>query len=188
MAHIEVTEEELVEGRFPPVCAKTGEPTDSTVEIQLTIMPRWTRLLLVLGIVPWFVARPFLGRKVVARLPLSETLVRRRTRSRADLVSAMFGGLLATALGSLIPRDDLQVALVGVGFLIVIATVVALALGERDYGVEVRPTAWGTITLRRIHPRLRDALVRGDLPMGSPSVGEIIDAARAAASTPDPWT
>lgn len=187
MAHIEVTEEELVEGRFPPVCAKTGEPTETVAEIPLTIMPRWSRILLVLGVVPWFVARPFIGRRIVARLPLAEKLVKRRTRSRADLVSAMFGGLLATALGSLIPRDELQVALVGVGFVIVIATVVALVMGERDYGVDVRPTPWETVTLQRVHPRFRDALVRGDLPIGSPSVGEIIESARAASSTPDPW-
>ena len=104
MAHIEVTEEELTTGRFPPVCAKTGEPTTTLADLSITIMPRWSRLLLVLGVVPWFIARPLIGRRLDARVPLLESLERRRARSRADLVAAMFGGLLATAFGSLIPR------------------------------------------------------------------------------------
>ena len=187
MAHIEVTEEELATGRFPPVCAKTGEPTTTRADLSITIMPRWSRILLVLGVLPWFVARPLIGRRLEAKVPLLDSLASRRARSRADLVAAMFGGLLATAFGSLIPRDDLQVGLVGVGFVIVVGTVVALAYGERDYGVDLRPTPWDTVEMRRIHPRFRDALVRGQLPIGEPSVGEIVTSAQAASQAPDPW-
>lgn len=187
MAHIEVTEEELIAGSFPPICAKTGEPTPRLVDVKLVIMPRWSRLLLVLAVVPWLLARPFLGRTVVARLPLTDELAARMTKSRADLVAAMLGGLMATALGAFIPNDQLQVALVGVGFLLVIGTVVALVLGERDYGIDLRATPWDTVMLRRIHPRFRDALVRGEAHINEPTVREVIEQAQAAATAPDPW-
>ena len=187
MAQIEVTEEELIAGSFPPVCAKTGVATPRLVDLRLTIMPRWSRILLVLGVIPWLVARPLLGRKIVARVPLAETLAKRVTRSRADLTASMLGGLLATALGAFAPRDDLQVSLVGAGFLIVVGSVVALVLGERDYGIDLRPTPWETVTMRRIHARFRDALVRGDATIDQTSVEEIITTAQAASARPDPW-
>ena len=150
-------------------------------------MPRWSRVLLVLGVAPWFLARPLIGRRVLVRIPLAESLADRIAKSRADLVAVMAGGLFATIAGAFIPRDDLQVALVAAGFLIVTGSLVALVMGERDYGVDLRPTAWGTVTLRRIHPRFRDALVRGDVAIGTPSIGEIVSSAAVRATVGDPW-
>ena len=157
--------------RFPPVCAKTGKTTQAVVDLRVVIMPRWSRLLLLLGVLPWFIARPVIGQGFIARIPLTEDLVARVTKSRADLTAAMLGGVFATIIGSIVPRDDLQVAFVGLGFLIVVGSVTALILGERDYGIDIRPTTWETVMLRRIHPRFRDALVRGDLTINEPSVG-----------------
>ena len=150
-------------------------------------MPRWCRLLLVLGVVPWFLARPFLGHTVTARVPLAEDLAKRVSKSRSDLAAAMLGGLLVTVTGAFIPRDDLQVGLVAVGFLIVTGSLVALVMGERDYGIDLRPTPWETVMMRRIHPKFRDALVRGKAHIGQASVEEIIEAGRTAAQSPDPW-
>ena len=187
VAHIEVTEEELIAGSFPLICAKTGEPTGRLVELAITIMPKWSRVLLVLGVLPWFIARPFAGRKIVARIPLQDDLAEKVGRSRSDLVAALFGGLVATMMGFFIPRDDLQVGLVAAGFLIVVGSLVALAMAERDYGIDLRPTKWETVVMRRIHGRFRDALVRGDVRINESSVEEIINTAHAAIAAPDPW-
>ena len=187
VAHIEVTQEELTAGAFPPVCAKTGKTTQAVVDLRVVIMPRWSRLLLLLGVLPWFIARPVIGQGFIARIPLTEDLVARVTKSRADLTAAMLGGVFATIIGSFVPRDDLQVAFVGLGFLIVVGSVTALILGERDYGIDIRPTTWETVMLRRIHPRFRDALVRGDLTINEPSVGAIVADAQASAQAADPW-
>jgi len=144
-------------------------------------------VLLVLSVVPWFLARPFVGRTILAKLSLAQTLAQRVSKSRADLVAAMLGGLMATALGAFIPQDELQVAYVGVGFLLVVGTVVALVLGERYYGIYLRPTPWETVQMRRIHPRFRDALVRGVATINEPSIAEIVTTAQEAAVAADPW-
>ncbi len=187
MAQIEVTEEELITGSFPPVCAKTGKSTTRIVDVPITVMPRWSRVLVVLGVIPWLFARPLIGRKIVARLPLAESLPDRVTKSRVDLTAAMLGGILATTLGAFVPQDELQVSLVAVGFLIVVGSMLALILGERDYGIDLRPTRWETSIMRRVHGRFRDALVRGDARIGPPTVEDMITTAGAAAVAPDPW-
>ena len=63
----------------------------------------------------------------------------------------------------------------------------ALILRERDCGIDLFPTPWETIIVRRVHGRFRNALVRGDVRIGQPTVEDMLATARVAAIAPDPW-
>jgi len=146
--------DDLERGDLPAVCAKTGEPCPGLVKDTLRVVPRWVSASAVLAIVPYYVARFYVSRRVEAKLPIADgrlARIRRFVRAAwvalviaaAGLAAALFGagavGLVALALG-------------------VFAYVLIVYLGDQMW-VGARPSRRpDVVILTRVHPAFAHAL------------------------------
>lgn len=118
---------DLAGGRLPPVCAKTGEPTDGQVKIRFSSAPGWTWILLFFGIFPFLIAQHYATVHVDSLLPLSDLAQR-----RVKVFNRLFIGLVA--LGAVVVivgwvlDTEAAVILVGLAMMIASAFVMFLAL------------------------------------------------------------
>ena len=125
MARASATVEDLKAGRLPRICAKTGEPADGSVPIEFTSTPGWTLILLLFGIIPFFIAQAFTTVRVVGLVPMSE--VARRRKQAFDWASAGFL-LLSVAVLAIGVATHMAVVLTGAGM--VIATALFVLFGK----------------------------------------------------------
>lgn len=124
MARTWVATDDLTEGTLPPVCARTGRPTEHSVRCAFARAP----LAVVPRVIPFAVVRPLSSATVTATLPLLPAVDRRVRR-----LAAVRDGALAAA----------AVALV-VAF--IVGEVVVLALAAVAAVVAVAWTAVGVLT------------------------------------------
>lgn len=116
MARTWVATDDLAEGTLPPVCARTGRPTDHSVRCAFARAP----LAVVPRVIPFAVVRPLSSATVNARLPLLPAVDRRVRR-----LSAVRDGALAAAAVALVVA--FIVGEVVVLMLAAVAAVVAVA-------------------------------------------------------------
>ena len=184
MATTTVFVDDVVQGRLPMVCVRTGEPADGLHRIHQTIDggSPWAFLLIFLGPLGWMfliVSMVFNGRsrQLLVRLPYSHHgLAREQSEFRAAVVSG--AAMVASAIAMVIaltgptPRSQVRETVV---FLLVGATLLAavstIALGIRYSlhrpGIELDASGrW--VTLRGIHPNFARAI-------GDRSVRETVD-------------
>jgi hypothetical protein len=79
MAEVNARVSDLEGSRLPPVCAKTGEPTDGYAKMEFSSSPPWTWILLLFGILPFLIAHFFASVHVVGFVPMSDVAQRRVT-------------------------------------------------------------------------------------------------------------
>jgi len=182
MARVEITKRELDTGLFPAICAKSGEPTDNIVEIDVRLPHPRTRWLLLPGVLPYFVYRLAFARHVTARVPLSTAILELRNREHVRLVGIGVVGTTTAAGGLLAPAGFLRVTTLTAGLLIAVIIQAVLATWRREAHIRFIRTSYDTIILERIHPAFRDALATGGPDAPGP-VALPADAARQPTPT-----
>jgi hypothetical protein len=71
MAVVAARVDDLERGDLPAICAKTGEPCVGLVKDTLWAVPRWVSALAACAIVPYYVGRRFVGRRLEVTLPIA---------------------------------------------------------------------------------------------------------------------
>ena len=125
MAQVDAHVSDFEAGRLPPVCAKTGEPTDGEVKIRFSSAPGWTWILLFFGIFPFLIAQYFATVHVQGLLPMSEVAQR-----RVKAFNRLFIGLVALSAVVIVVgfAIDTQAAVILVGLAMMIVAVFAMFL------------------------------------------------------------
>ena len=77
MNAVPVSYKSFATGDLPNVCIKSGVPTTDRLRRSFVLVPGWTWVLLLFGILPWFIARAFARERVHGVLPMSERVYRR---------------------------------------------------------------------------------------------------------------
>lgn len=156
-------------GRLPQRCLVTGEPTGNLVRRRLHVVPSWTWLLLLAGLLPAAIVQAVVGDDVRAQLPIAPQVMAERRR-RLGIAGGLAGGALAvTVLAvalelAVLLWVALALAIAAAGM----AVAAKLALPGAGYG-EHRQTMW----LTRVHP---DAAIEIDRWMANwipPATGEL---------------
>jgi hypothetical protein len=124
VARASATIEDLKAGRLPPICAKTGEPADGSVPIEFTSTPGWTLILLLFGIIPFFIAHAFSTVRVVGLVPMSDVARRRKRAFDKASVGFLLLSVAVLAIGFATHR-----AVVLTGAAMVIATAIFVFFG-----------------------------------------------------------
>jgi hypothetical protein len=147
MARVTVRVDDLEHGFLPAVCAKTGVPCDTTVRAQWHVVPGWTWVLFVFGIVPFLIARVVAGERVEAPLPVTtKVFTRQRWASRAALV-LLLGGI-GSLVGAVLEGSAL-IAWAGVACLG--GAAVGAWLSERWWVGLVSTRRRSSVTMTRVH-------------------------------------
>lgn len=80
---------------LPAYCMVTGGPAPYSHPISQIWQPRWVYLLLLFGVLPYFVLSPFVHRRVELMVPFGKTIYRKHQRwVNVGIVLIMTGGLL----------------------------------------------------------------------------------------------
>lgn len=154
MASALIGREALFYGDLPPVDVKTGGPADGDVAVRFSYVPPWTFLLLLAGILPFFLALLFVPERIPGRLPVTAATVDRYHAHRPWQWGAwaliLAGPALAAALGTPQPLVATGVGLLGL---------LLVEVRRADDWVAVRPVR-GTplLEIRRVHPDFVAAL------------------------------
>ena len=145
----------------------TGRPADTLVAMTFRWTPDWTWLLLLFGIVPFFIAAHFATVEIPARLPVArDTLGQYGTQRRSVWLGIIAGValIIAAAAGQLPVLAWLGLAawlVAGAALIVVNLWWVGVAPAQRR----------GDVTLRRVHPRFAQELrSEGDVQAGRQTV------------------
>jgi hypothetical protein len=156
-------------GRLPQRCLVTGEPTGNLVTRRLHVVPSWTWLLLLAGLLPAAVVQAVVGDDVRARLPVAPRVMAERRR-RLGIAGGLAGAALMVTVAA--AATELPVLLwVSLGLAVGavgVAVAAKLALPGAGYGIH-RQTLW----LTRVHP---DAAIEIDRWMANwipPATGDL---------------
>lgn len=153
MATAAASIDDLRSGLLPSICAKTGVPETSRTEYTFVSVPRWTWVLLLFGILPFFIARSLAGVKVTGLVPLSHEATRRMRRTQFLLAALIVPGL-ALVVGAAVASAP-TLAWIGAGLML--AGAVAWMIGWRMAWVGGRQRSeW--MWLYRVHPSFARAL------------------------------
>jgi hypothetical protein len=154
VAQVQISSTVVQTRELPPICVKTGQPTDETLTIRGAAAPSWTYVLILFGFLPWLIVRAFASRRYEVTVPLTrEVWQRYREWKRAGWIGVGAGillGLVAVALG----RDR--------AFLLLGITVLGALLlfwNEWVNSIGVGLSRDGGLYLTRVHPAFRDAMV-----------------------------
>ena len=123
MVHARVSDLEM--GALPPVCAKTGVPTDGSTKIRFSSAPTWTWILLLFGIFPFLIAQYFATVHVEGIVPMSDVAQRRVTVFNRLFIGLVALGAVAIAVGFAL---DTEAALILLGLAMMIAAVFVMFL------------------------------------------------------------
>ncbi len=162
MARVEITRHELQSGALPPVCAKSGEPTEHYVAVPVPIPHPRARALLLLGVVPYFVWRRFFARRILARIPLSRAMIDLRRRQHGMLVALATMATLVAVGGLVLPDSHVRLTVAAAGAAVALVVQTMLMVWRRDARVRFATTRYGTVILHGIHPAFRAALAGGE--------------------------
>ena len=146
--------DDLESGDLPAICAKTGEPCVGLVKDTLWVVPRWVSALAAFAIVPYYVVRMAVSRRIEVTLPIAPSrLLWIRRFVRAAWVALVFAaaGLAAAVFGA---------GMIGVSALIIgIAAYVGIVYAGDHIWVGARPThSREVVILTRVHPDFAQAV------------------------------
>lgn len=163
MASVWVSARDLNEGKFPGVCAKSGEPADGMVGVKFGTTPGWTWILLLFGIFPFLIAAYFAQLRAQGLLPMSAAaLARARSYSRWQGASiwaslAFFGLAVVQAA-----RAQTSTPFLAVGCLL-LGTALVLSLFDWVYWPSGKVDGQRVLLLH-VHQRFVDAVEAARLP------------------------
>ena len=146
VATARVSRERLYEGDLPRSCVKTGAPADGTVSVRFSSLPPWMFLLLLAGVLPFFIALMFAREQIRGQVPVHREVVERCHRR----------GRRAWGLVGIAAASGIAAVVSNLGWLWWVAAAAGVAavvtLVQRDLGwVDARPVR-GTpyVDLRRV--------------------------------------
>jgi hypothetical protein len=119
---------DLEAGTLPPVCVKTGIPTDGYTKIRFSSAPTWTWILLLFGIFPFLIAQYFATVHVEGIVPMSDVAQRRVTVFNRLFIGLVALGAVVIVVGWWALDTEAAVILVGLAIMIAAAFVMFLAL------------------------------------------------------------
>lgn len=125
MAVVNARVADLEAGTLPPVCAKTGVPTDGYTKIRFSSAPTWTWILLLFGILPFLIAQYFATVHVEGIVPMSDVAQRRVTVFNRLFIGLVALGVVVIAVGFVL---DTEAAVILVGLAILVAAVFTMFL------------------------------------------------------------
>ena len=125
MAAVNARVSDLEGGALPPVCAKTGVPTDGYTRIRFSSAPTWTWILLLFGIFPFLIAQYFAAVHVEGIVPMSDVAQRRVTVFDRLFIGLVALGVVVIAAGWAL---DTETAVILVGLAMLIAAIFAMLL------------------------------------------------------------
>jgi hypothetical protein len=148
MAVVAARVDDLERGDLPAICAKTGEPCVGLVKDTLWAVPRWVSALAAFAVVPYYVARMWVGRRLEVTLPIAPSRlawIRRFVRAAWIALVAAAAGLAAALFGA---------GMIGVAALIVgVAVYVSIVYAGDHLWVGARPSHRPEVViLTRVHP------------------------------------
>ena len=120
--------------RLPPICFKTGQPTESVVEVEGTVTQATTTLasMMAFGAVGMLAAKYLLGTRVRFSLPLSQELKERISNEPSPwLLGAWLGGATILAGMCLVLVHDAFAYLALLGFLVFGASLAKVYIAKR---------------------------------------------------------
>jgi hypothetical protein len=126
MARVAARVSDLEGGSLPPVCAKTGVPTDGHTTIRFSSAPSWTWILLLFGILPFLIAQFFATVRIEAIVPMSEVAQRRVTVFNRLSIGLIALNLVVIVAGFVL--DTQTAILVGLAMLLAVVVVMLLAV------------------------------------------------------------
>lgn len=148
MARLVVYVTLLEPGYAPHLCARTGGPVDTLVELYFYRTPLWIYLLIPIGVLPFLIALRFAQQEVVGLLPFSQPVVDRyRSLNRSMLLVA--AGSVAALLAA-VPLRQALLAWLGIAGLP--AALVLLLLRNRGYVRGTPSAGLQTVELVGVHP------------------------------------
>src|SRR5271166_6158937 len=98
MAVVAARVDDLERGDLPAICAKTGEPCVGLVKDTLWAVPLWVSALAAFAIVPYYIGRMSVGRRLEVTLPIAPSRlawIRRFVRAAWVALVAAAAGLAA---------------------------------------------------------------------------------------------
>jgi hypothetical protein len=125
MARVAARVSDFEQGTLPPVCAKTGVPTDGYTKIRFSSAPTWTWILLLFGIFPFLIAQFFATVRIDAIVPMSEVAQRRVTAFNRLFIGLVAVSVVVIAVGFVLETQT--AALVGLAMLLAIIVAMLLA-------------------------------------------------------------
>jgi hypothetical protein len=139
------------------VCARTGEPATTRIEVDAYRTPPWTYLFLVICLLPGLLIIMLVRNAyphVELQLPVLEKYRTRRELYSGVAVLGVGGGLVAIVVG--IFSNSLGVA--GGGALGLAIGLISWLLASSTPGVRARVAKDETVVLKRVHPRFAELL------------------------------
>jgi hypothetical protein len=127
LAAVNARVSDLEAGTLPPVCAKTGVPTDGYTKIRFSSAPPWTWILLLFGILPFLIAQHFATVRVEGIVPMSDVAQRRVTVFNRLFIGFVALGAIVIVIGWALDTEA-TVILVGLATMIAAVFVMFLAL------------------------------------------------------------
>lgn len=148
MARTWVASDDLVDGTLPPVCARTGVPTEHRVSMPFAAAPAWAQALLRAG-VPVVLLSPVSTDRVEGLVPLRRAEEKRLLRLLAVRNTAIAAAAVALALWA-----ALDLLLLGVlALLAAVVVVVWTAVGVRTSVAGQLDGTGDWVELDGVHPR-----------------------------------
>jgi hypothetical protein len=139
----------LESGDFPPLCVKTAVPTNLKIQTTLSRTPGWTWVLLLFGILPFFLVQVLASEKVPVRLPVSEEAwARARAANRFSL--GVLGAIVVAVALLLVPAFRIEL----LGWLIailIVVEIVAVVMWNWQWVGLARGQHRGELVLTRVH-------------------------------------
>ena len=80
----------LYGAQFPPLCPKTGEPTQTTLLVKLQWQPQWVFALLLLGVLPFAIVSMMMQKRAQILFPMSPRIISRRRLGFVVGISSFF--------------------------------------------------------------------------------------------------
>jgi uncharacterized membrane protein YdcZ (DUF606 family) len=155
----------VAQNHLPPVCARHGVPaTKAEKRTFATAPPRWSYLLIVLGVLIFLIVVLATRTKVDTNLPACEQCGKDRKRFWVYVAVAGAVSVAVFATGAAIPSDGLTL----LGFFLLLATLILACLRDRFRvsGTMSRDRAW--VNLKGIHEKFA-AEISGALAAPPPS-------------------
>lgn len=148
MAVVAARVDDLERGDLPAICAKTGEPCVGLVKDTLWAVPRWVSASAAFAIVPYYLGRRWVGRRLEVTLPIARSRlqwIRRFVRAAWIALVVAAAGLAATLFGA---------GMIGVAALTVgVVAYVSIVYGGDHIWVGARPSHKpDVVLLTRVHP------------------------------------
>jgi hypothetical protein len=164
MATVAVRIEDFKAGTLPRVCVKTGAPAVANPDLTANRELGWTWILLLFGILPFFIARAYAGHRVKGFVPMSRRALRRaRLFDLVTAVAFVLGIALAVA-GAAVGQPWLTWSGVVLFGLAVLATVFGTWFAWPSAVLDDE----GAVLLSFVHPDFAGAVLRSEPATAAP--------------------